>query len=53
MQKLYLHTEQHKGNKGIQTSVPGIEFEPTIPVFLSSKTVHVLYIAATVIGRLI
>jgi hypothetical protein len=29
----YLHTEQHKQNKGAQTSMPRVGLEPTIPVF--------------------
>jgi hypothetical protein len=29
----YLHTEQHKQNKGTQTSMPWVGFEPTIPAF--------------------
>jgi hypothetical protein len=46
----HLHTEQHKQNKRIQTSMPGVGFEPTIPVFERAKTVHTLDHAATVIG---
>jgi hypothetical protein len=34
----------------IQTSMPGVGFEPTIPVFEQVKTVHALERAATVIG---
>jgi hypothetical protein len=37
-------------NKGTQTSMPPVEFEPTFPVFERAKTVHVLDRAATVIG---
>jgi hypothetical protein len=33
-----------------QTSMPRVEFEPTIPVFERTKTVHVLHGAANVIG---
>jgi hypothetical protein len=35
-------TEQHKQNKRTQTSMPLVEFEPTIPVFERVKTVHAL-----------
>jgi hypothetical protein len=34
----------------MQTFVPRVEFEPTIPVFDQAKTVHTLDISATVIG---
>jgi hypothetical protein len=44
----YLHTEQHKQNKRIQTSMPCVGFEPMIPAFERAKTVHVLDRAATV-----
>jgi hypothetical protein len=37
-------------NKRTQTSMPRVEFEPTIPVFERAKTVHALDRAATVIG---
>jgi hypothetical protein len=48
----YLHTEQHKKeNKCIQTSMPRVRFEPKIPVFERSKTVHALECAATEIGE--
>jgi hypothetical protein len=40
-----LHTGQH-----IQTSIPQLGFEPTIPVFERAKTVHALDGAAIVIG---
>jgi hypothetical protein len=33
-----------------QTSMPPVGFKPTIPVFERAKTVHVLDLAATVIG---
>jgi hypothetical protein len=33
-----------------QTSMPRVEFEPTIPAFERTKTVHALDRAATVIG---
>jgi hypothetical protein len=37
-------------NKRRQTSMPRVEFEPTIPAFERTKTVHTLDRAATVIG---
>jgi hypothetical protein len=45
---LYLHTEQHEQNKCTQTSMPGVGFETTIPVFERVKSVHVLHSAVTV-----
>jgi hypothetical protein len=39
-------------NKSTQTSMPRVGFEPKIPVFELAETVHVLEIAATVIGQL-
>jgi hypothetical protein len=47
--KAATYTEQHKENKRIQTSMPRVGFEPTIPVFERAKRVHVLDGAATVI----
>jgi hypothetical protein len=38
-------------NKRTQTSVPQVEFEPTIPMFERAKTVHALDLAATVMDR--
>jgi hypothetical protein len=38
-------------NEYTQTSVPRVEFEPTIPVFEGAKTVHASDRQATVIGR--
>jgi hypothetical protein len=38
-------------NKSIQTSMPQVRFEPTIPVFQPAKTVHALDRAATVTGH--
>jgi hypothetical protein len=38
-------------NKRTQTSMPRVGFEPTIPAFERTKTVHALDRAATVIGR--
>jgi hypothetical protein len=46
----YLHTEQHKQNNRIQTSMPRVGFEPSTPVFEWAKTDHALDRAATVIG---
>jgi hypothetical protein len=37
-------------NKRTQTFMPSVGFEPTIPAFERTKTVHVLDRAATVIG---
>jgi hypothetical protein len=37
-------------NKGRQTSMPRVEFEPTIPVFERAKTLHALDRVVTVIG---
>jgi hypothetical protein len=48
----YLHTEQHKQNKRTQISMPRVGFEPTIPVFERTKTVHALGRAATVVSQL-
>jgi hypothetical protein len=38
-------------NKRIQTSMPRVGFETTIPVFERPKTVHALDCAATVVGH--
>jgi hypothetical protein len=49
----YLHKEQQKTqNKRIQTPMTETGFEPTIPGFKRTKTVHDLDRAATVIGYL-
>jgi hypothetical protein len=45
------HSTAQTKNKRTQVSMPQVEFEPTIPVFELSKTVHVLDRAATVIGH--
>jgi hypothetical protein len=45
-----LHTEQHKRNKRIQTSMTRMGFEPTIPVFERAKIVPTLDCASTLIG---
>jgi hypothetical protein len=37
-------------NKCIQTCMPSVGFELTISAFERTETVHVLYLAATVIG---
>jgi hypothetical protein len=43
----YLHRTTQTQNKLTQTSMPEVGFEPTIPVFKRTKTVHALYRAAT------
>jgi hypothetical protein len=50
MQGLYLHTQQHKLNKRIPTSIPRLRFEPTTSAFGQAKTVHILDRAPSVIG---
>jgi hypothetical protein len=45
----YLHSTTQTQNKRIQTPMPRVGFEPTIPVFERAKTVHVLDRAVTVI----
>jgi hypothetical protein len=47
---LLTHRTTQTQNKRTQTSMPGVGFEPTIPAFARSKTVHVLDRTATVIG---
>jgi hypothetical protein len=37
------HRTTQTQNKRIQASMPRVGFEPTIPAFEQSKTVHVLY----------
>jgi hypothetical protein len=44
------HGTTQTQNKHIQTSMPLVGFEPTIPAFERAKTVHALDRAATVIG---
>jgi hypothetical protein len=44
------HRTTQTQNKRTQTSMPCVEFEPTIPAFEREKTVHALDRAATVIG---
>jgi hypothetical protein len=39
-------------NKRIQTSMPRVGFEPTVPAFEQAKTVHALDSTATVISIL-
>jgi hypothetical protein len=54
LQGRYLHTERYKTqNKRTQTSVPRVEFEPTISVFERLKMVHALDRAANVIDSLL
>jgi hypothetical protein len=43
----YLHRITQTQNKRRQTSMPRVGFEPTIPVFERTKTVHALDSAAT------
>jgi hypothetical protein len=38
-------------NKRTQTSMPGVGFEPTIPVFERAETVRPFHRAATMIGH--
>jgi hypothetical protein len=46
------HTTTQTQNKRIQTSMPRVEFDPTIPVFERAKTINALDRTATVIdGR--
>jgi hypothetical protein len=45
------HRTTQKQNKGIQTSIPQVGFEPTITVFERSKTFRALDRAAIVIGK--
>jgi hypothetical protein len=47
------HRTTQTQNKCTQTSVPLVEFEPTIPMFERAKTVHALDRAATVFGAII
>jgi hypothetical protein len=44
------HRTTQTQNKRTQTSMPGVGFEPTIPVFERAKTVYALDRAATVTG---
>jgi hypothetical protein len=46
----YLHRTTQTQKKRRQTSICGVGFEPTIPVFERAKIVHALDRAATVIG---
>jgi beta-lactamase regulating signal transducer with metallopeptidase domain len=46
------HRTAQTQNKHTQTSMPQMGFEPTIPVFERTKTVHALDCTATVIGIL-
>jgi hypothetical protein len=45
-----LHMTTPTQNKRTQTSMPGVVFGPTIPVFKQAKTVHALDCVAAVIG---
>jgi hypothetical protein len=44
------HSTTQTENKGTQTSMPRLGFEPTLPVFERLETVHALDRAATVSG---
>jgi hypothetical protein len=44
------HRTAQTQNKRTQTSMPGVEFELTIPIFERGKTVHALDSAANVIN---
>jgi hypothetical protein len=46
-----LHRVAQIENKRIQTYMPQVGFEHTIPVFERAKTVHILDNTATVIGE--
>jgi hypothetical protein len=46
----YLHRITQTQNKGTQTSMPRMGFEPTVPVFEWAKKVRALDHAATVTG---
>jgi hypothetical protein len=48
--KACTYTQNNTQNKCTQTSMPGVAFEPTTPVFERTKTVHALYRTATVMG---
>jgi hypothetical protein len=50
LRPLPAHGTAYTQNKCIQTPMPRVGFEPTIPVFERAKTVHTLDRAATVIG---
>jgi hypothetical protein len=47
---LSTHRTTQTQNKGTQTSLPWVRFEPTIPALEGAKTVHALDCAATAIG---
>jgi hypothetical protein len=47
---LPIHRTTQTQNKRIQTSMPRVGFETTLPVFERTKTVHALDFEATVIG---
>jgi hypothetical protein len=48
-QGLYLHKTRETREKSKNTSIPLVEFEPTIPVFEKHSTVHAIHCAAFVI----
>jgi hypothetical protein len=47
------HRTTQTQNKRRQTSMPQVGFEPTMPVFERTKTVHALDRAASVIGDIL
>jgi hypothetical protein len=46
-----LPTPDNRNTEVTQTSIPRLEFEPTIPAFKRAKTFHSLHCAATVISK--
>jgi hypothetical protein len=50
---LPIHTTTQTQNKRTHASMPQVTFEPTIPVFERTKTVHALDRTATVIGLIV
>jgi hypothetical protein len=48
--KAVTYTQNNKQNKRAQTSMTRVGFEPTIPVFERSKTIHVSDRATTAIA---
>jgi hypothetical protein len=52
-QGVYLHTGQHNTEKRGHTSMPRVEFEPTIPVFERPKKVGASDRSATGTGKVV
>jgi hypothetical protein len=50
--QLPTHRTTQTQNKRKYTSMPRVEFEPTIPVFERAKTIHALDRAASVFGSI-